>query len=150
MICISSRAKSGRLEIPNRGSSVSALSHLLIQRGQIYRKMKKFKGLFIVFCNRSIDRWRILKFCLFTFWGVDFNLHMGERRDWGALGARFSVLLADFHRVSWEIWMIFRGLIFHFHHNFSKSARIEIRFGTVAEFEKLNNFFFDRIEDCPW
>ena len=38
---------------------------------------------------------------------------------------------------------------FHFDHNFSRSAWIEIRFGTVAKLEKLNNFSLDRIEDCP-
>ena len=42
----------------------------------------------------------------------------------------------------------FQRFDFHFHHNFSKSARIEIRFGTVAKLEKLNNFSLDRIEDC--
>ena len=35
---------------------------------------------------------------------------------------------------------------FHFDHNFSRSAWIEIRFGTVAKLEKLNNFPTDRPE----
>ena len=38
----------------------------------------------------------------------------------------------------------------HFDHNFSRPARIELKFCTVAKLEELNNFCLDQNEGYPW
>ena len=43
----------------------------------------------------------------------------------------------------------FFNFLLHIDHNFSKSARINFWFCTVAKLEKLNNFCLDRKYNCP-
>ena len=86
---------------------------------------------------QSVEKWLVLQY--------------GENYLWGRGLRSFSPdHSCSFPLIKSSKKSVLRKGIFHFDHNFSRSAWIEIRFGTVAKLEKLNNFFFDRIEDCPW
>ena len=78
---------------------------------------------------------------------------MREHKDGGALRAaklrtklKFCPdFLIDFERGGFKV--------LHktsFDHNFSRPARIELKFCTVAKLEELNNFCLDQNEGYPW
>ena len=64
---------------------------------------------------------------------------MGQPKDWGAVGAGY--LQRKFKNVVKKLYADPLFKIQVFGHNFTKSARIELRFWEVANLEKLNNFY---------
>ena len=78
---------------------------------------------------------------------------MREHKDGGALRAaklrtklKFCPdFLIDFERGGFKVFYKTS-----FDHNFSRPARIELKFCTVAKLEELNNFCLDQNESYPW
>ena len=78
---------------------------------------------------------------------------MGGRKDRGPLRAaklqpKFKFcpdFLVDFERGGFKV--LYKT---SFDHNFSRPARIELKFCTVAKLEELNNFCLDQNEGYPW
>ena len=78
---------------------------------------------------------------------------MREHKDGGALRAaklrtklKFCPdFLVDFERGGFKV--LYKT---SFDHNFSRPARIELKFCTVAKLEELNNFCLDQNESYPW
>ena len=77
---------------------------------------------------------------------------MGGRKDRGPLRAaklqpKFKFcpdFLVDFEREGFKV--LYKT---SFDHNFSRPARIELKFCTVAKLEELNNFCLDQNESYP-
>ena len=66
---------------------------------------------------------------------------MGQPKDGGVLGAGY---LQRKFKKRCENCALIRSLNFEiqvFNHNFTRSARIELRFWEVTNLEKLNNFY---------
>ena len=78
---------------------------------------------------------------------------MGGRKDRGPLRAAklqpkfkfYPDFLVDFERGGFKV-LYYTS----FDHNFSRPARIELKFCTVAKLEELNNFCLDQNEGYPW
>ena len=78
---------------------------------------------------------------------------MGGRKDRGPLRAAklqpkfkfYPDFLVDFERGGCKV--LYKT---SFDHNFSRPARIELKFCTVAKLEELNNFCLDQNESYPW
>ena len=76
---------------------------------------------------QSVEKWLVLQY--------------GENYLWGRGLCSFSPdHSCSFPLIKSSKKSVLSKGIFHFDHNFSRSAWIEIRFGTVAKLEKLNNF----------
>ena len=63
----------------------------------------------------------------------------------GPTGSHKLYVNRNFQRGSFK--MLYKT---HFDHNFSRPARIELKFCTVAKLEELNNFCLDQNEGYPW
>ena len=92
---------------------------------------------------------------IWSHWEVNTLLfhQMREHKDGGALRAaklrtklKFCPdFLIDFERGGFKV--LYKT---SFDHNFSRPARIELKFCTVAKLEELNNFCLDQNESYPW
>ena len=69
---------------------------------------------------------------------------MGQPKDWGAVGAGY--LQRKFKNVVKKLYADPLFKIQVFGHNFTKSARIELRLWEVANLEKLNNFYLGHFQ----